>query len=188
MLGQELPDLGGGYLLVRMQGHPQSIVAMLKDRVRATAPALALDRIQIVGDALEAGRAVTRFTTQLAAGFAALALLLAAIGVYSLTAGEVAARWRELAIRLALGATRHEAVWTVIRPGAMALAMGVTIGIVAALGVGRWIGVLLHGVKPADPPTLLLVPILLCAVGLVAGLLAAARVFRADPAATLHRE
>ena len=119
---------------------------------------------------------------------AALALLLSAIGVYGLTAGEVAARWRELAIRLALGASRHTAMWAVIRPGAVALAVGVAVGVGAALGAGRTMTALLHGVDPADPPTFLAVPVLLAVVGLVAASLAAARVLRADPAATLRRE
>jgi hypothetical protein len=105
-----------------------------------------------------------------------------------LTAGEVAARWHELAIRLALGATRIEPIWTVLRSGATALAVGVAIGTCAALGAGRWIGVLLRGVGPADPPTLLAVPALLGVVGLAAGLRAALRVFWEDPAATLHRD
>jgi putative ABC transport system permease protein len=184
----EQAPIGGGYLLVRTLTEPQPVVAALKERLRATAPALALDRIQIVDDALENGRSVTRFTTRLAFTFAALALLLAATGVYALTAGEVATRWRELAIRLALGATRYEALWTVIRPGATAVAVGIAIGTGAALGVGRWISVLLRGVGAADPPTLIAVPALLGAVGLAAGLLAALRVLREDPAATLHRE
>src|SRR5439155_5264785 len=113
----QLPPLDGS-LLVRTAGEPRSIVPLLTARIRSIAPALALDRIRDVADLLDAGRAVTRFNTRLAGAFAVLALLLAAIGVYGLTAGEVAARWRELAVRLALGASRREALWTVIRPGA----------------------------------------------------------------------
>ena len=180
--------VAGGSLLVRTDGDLQSVVPALRARLRAVAPALALDRITRVAETLEAGRAVTRFNTQLASAFAALALLLSAIGVYGLTAGEVAGRWPELAIRLALGASRREAAWAVIRPGAVALAVGVTIGIAAALGAGRTMTALLHGVHPADPPTFVAVPVLLVVVGLVAASLAAARVLRADPAATLRRE
>ena len=180
--------VAGGSLLVRTDGDLQSVVPALRARLRAVAPALALDRITRVAETLEAGRAVTRFNTQLASAFAALALLLSAIGVYGLTAGEVAGRWPELAIRLALGASRREAAWAAIRPGAVALAVGVTIGIAAALGTGRTMTALLHGVDPADPPTFVAVPVLLVVVGLVAASLAAVRVLRADPAATLRRE
>ena len=180
--------VAGGVLLVRTDSDPQSVVPALRTRLRAAVPGLALDRINRVAEALEAGRAVTRFNTRLASAFAALALLLAAIGVYGLTAGEVATRWREIAIRLALGATRREATWTTMRPGAIAVAIGAAIGIAAARAAGRSMTALLYGVTPADPPTLLAVPVLLAIVGLAAASLAAARVLRADPAATLRGE
>src|SRR5207247_5039859 len=117
-----------------------------------------LDRITRVAETLEAGRAPARFNAQLVSSFAALALLLSAIGVYGLTAGEVTMRRRELAIRLALGARRRGAMWSVIRPGAIALAAGAVIGSVAALPSGRAMTALLHGVEPADPATFLAVP------------------------------
>ena len=180
--------VAGGSLLVRTDGDPQSIVPELTRRLRAVAPALARDRIVRVSDTLAGGRGVTRFSTQLASGFAALALLLASIGLYGLTAGEVAARWRELAVRMALGATRPEVLWTVLRPGTATLGAGVLVGVAASLATGRWMTALLHGVTPADPRTLLLVPAFLIAVGLAAASLAALRVLSADPAATLRSD
>jgi putative ABC transport system permease protein len=176
----------GGSLLVRTDGDPQAVVPALSARLRAVAPALARDRIRRVSDTLAVGRAVTRFSTQLASAFAVLALLLASIGLYGLTAGEVAARWRELAVRIALGAPRGEVLWTVLRPGARALGAGVVLGVAVTLGAGRWMAALLHGVTPADPQTLLLVPAFLVAVGLAAASLAALRALRADPATTLR--
>jgi predicted permease len=180
--------VAGGVLLVRTDSDPQSVVPALRTRLRAAAPGLALDRISRVAETLEAGRSMTRFNTQLASAFAGLAMLLSAIGVYGLTAGEVATRWREIAIRLALGATRREATWTTMRPGASALAIGAAIGIAAALAAGRSMTALLHGIEPTDPPTLVAVPVLLAIVGLAAASLAAVRVLRADPAATLRGE
>jgi len=180
--------VAGGSLLVRTDGDPLSIVPELTTRFRAVAPALARDRIVRVSDTLAEGRGVTRFSTQLASGFAALALLLASIGLYGLTAGEVAARWRELAVRMALGATRREVLWTVLRPAAATLGAGVVAGVTASLATGRWMAALLHGVTPADPRTLLAVPAFLIAVGLAAALLAVTRVLRADPAATLRTD
>jgi putative ABC transport system permease protein len=180
--------VAGGSLLVRTDRDPLSIVPELTTRLRSVAPALARDRIVRVSDTLAEGRGVTRFSTQLASGFAALALLLASIGLYGLTAGEVAARWRELAVRMALGATRREVVWTVVRPGAATLGAGVVVGVAASLATGRWMAALLHGVTPADPRTLIVVPVFLIAVGLGAALLAVIRVLRADPAATLRSD
>ena len=110
------------------------------------------------------------------------------IGVYGLKAVEVSARWRELAVRLALGASPREAFWTVIRPCAVILAAGAALGIVGAVSVGPMLASLLHGVGPADVPTLAIAPVLLGAMGILAAVLAARRVLRADPAATLRSE
>jgi predicted permease len=176
----------GGSLLVRTVDDPLQVVAALSMRLREVAPSLPRDRIHRVADALERARAIVRFNTRLAAAFAGLALMLAAIGVYGLTAGEVAMQWRELAIRMALGATRRELLWTVMRPSALVLAAGTTAGIAIALGTGRWMTALLHGITAADPSTLVAVPLFLGAVSLIASLLAAARVLRANVATTLR--
>jgi ABC-type antimicrobial peptide transport system permease subunit len=117
-----------------------------------------------------------------------LALLLSVIGVYGLTAGEVSAQWRELAVRLALGASHRGIVWTVVRPCAAVLAAGAAIGIVGAFGVRPALASLLHGVEPEDASTLVAAPMLLCVVGIAAAILAAGRVLRVDPAATLRGE
>jgi hypothetical protein len=180
--------IGGGVLLVRTDGDPRLVVPALTARIRAIAPTLALDRIQAVADTLAAGRAHARFTTELVSGFAGLALLLSAIGIYGLTAGEVVARSRELAVRIALGATRGEALWTVMRPGAAVLFAGGVVGFALSIGAGRWMTALLHGIQPSDPTTLLVAPVLLVIVGLVAASLAAAKVLRTDPAESLRRD
>jgi putative ABC transport system permease protein len=100
----------------------------------------------------------------------------------------VIARWRELAVRLALGATRHEAFWTIIGPSVTAVSIGVVIGIAAAFVTARWIQSLLHGVGPADPVTFIAAPILLVIVGLTGATAAALKVLKADPATTLRAE
>jgi predicted lysophospholipase L1 biosynthesis ABC-type transport system permease subunit len=184
----EQSPIGEGHLLVRTHGDPRSVISALRTRLHAVAPELAFDRIGRVAEALEESRAVTRFVTQATATFAGLALLLSMIGVYGLTAGDVSARWRELAIRLALGASRRDALWTVIRPCAAVLAAGTALGILGAVSVGPGLASLLHGVSPADLPTLTVAPILLSSIGLLAAIVAAKRVLRADPAATLRSD
>ena len=180
--------IAGGALVVQTTGPPESVTAALRTRLRRIAPTLALDRMYPVNDALAAGRAVSRFNAQLAAAFAVLAIVLAAIGVYGLIASEVALRWRELAVRLALGAPRRIALWAVMQPAARAIAVGVAAGVAATLVVARWLMPLLHGVSALDPATLVAVPVIIVAVGGMAALVAARRVLAADPAEALRSE
>jgi ABC-type antimicrobial peptide transport system permease subunit len=137
---------------------------------------------------LERSRAVTRFNTQLAGVFAGLALLLSAMGVYSLTSGEVAARKRELAVRIALGAFPRSALWAVMRRCAAVMATGAALGVGGAFAAAPLLASLLHGVGPADAATLLAAPSILVSVGLAAAALATAPVFWIAPAETLREE
>jgi predicted permease len=180
--------IGGGSLLIRTRSDPRAGIPGLVARLRGLLPGLATDRVHRVAETLEAGRAVIRFTTLLAATFAGLALLLSAIGVYGLVAGEVSARWRELAVRLAVGASQGDTIWSVIRPCAAILGGGSAIGVLGALSIGPAIQSLLHGVTPGDPYTLVFAPALLGLVGMMAAVLAAARVLRVDPASILRSE
>lgn len=184
----EQSPIGEGHLLVRTREDPRSVIPALTNRLRAVAPGLAFDRVARAAAPLEESRAVTRFVTQVTAVFSGLALLLSMIGVYGLTAGDVAARWREIAVRLALGASAGEAVWTVMRPCAVILGAGAAIGIAGALSVGPALGSLLHGVGPTDVATVAGAPLLLVLVGMLAAALASRRVLQADPASTLRSE
>lgn len=184
----EQAPIAEGHLLVRAHIDAQLVMPVLADRLRRTAPALPFDRVSRVAAVLEDSRAVTRFLSQVAGTFAGLALLLSMIGVYGLTAGEVAARWREIAIRLALGASRREALWTVIRPCMLVLAAGATLGLLGAVGMGPVLGSLLSGVAATDLETLVAAPMLLAGIGIVAAMVAAIGVLRAEPAATLRSE
>ena len=186
-LPEEQMRIGQGSLLVRTSIDSRAAITALRARLQIVAPEFAFDRIEDVSAALAAGRASSRFTTQIASAFAGLALLLAAIGVYGLTTAEVASRWRDVAVRLALGASRTQAFWDVMRPGTRALTAGVAVGLVTAAAAARWITSLLHGVQPADPPVLVTVPLLLIITGLAAAALAARRMLHADPAEMLRK-
>jgi predicted permease len=180
--------IGGGSLLIRTRNDPRASIPGLTARLRPLLPGLAADRVRRVAESLESGRALIRFTTLLAATFAGLALLLSAIGVYGLVAGEVSALWRELAVRLAVGASHGDVLWTVIRPCAAILGGASAIGVLGALNLAPALRSLLHGVTPSDPYTLAFAPVLLGLTGMMAAGLAAARVLQADPATTLRSD
>jgi putative ABC transport system permease protein len=178
---------GAGFLMVRTGGRPAAAMTGLSERLRQVAPALARDRIHVVADDLARGRAVERFSTQMASAFAILALGLAAVGLYGLTADELGRRQREIAIRLAVGGTRTAASWGVMRPTGLALVAGAVLGLGGALIAARWMRGLLHGVGPADPAALAAAPALFAVVAAVAFVTAASRIRRANPVDLLRQ-
>ena len=180
--------IGGGFLIVRVQGDPRAALSVVASRVREVAPQLPVDRVRPLADVLEPGRALTRFSTRLVTTFAVLALLLSAIGVYGLTAGEVALRWREIAVRIALGASHRSVLLTVLRPSAGVIVAGSAAGIVGALAAAPMLSSLLHGVDPDDRLMLAMAPVVLMSIGSLAAVLASARVLWVAPAETLRTE
>jgi ABC-type antimicrobial peptide transport system permease subunit len=129
-----------------------------------------------------------RLTAMFAGFFAALALLLAAIGLYGLMSYTVAQKEREIGIRVALGAEPGRVVREVLRDGLALTLSGVTAGFAAALATVHLVKSLLFGVVPHDPVTLLTAPATLIIVAIVACLLPAARAARIDPMMALRSE
>ena len=184
----EQSPIGEGHLLVSTQGDPRSAIPALTARLREVAPGFAFDRVGRVAQTLEDSRAATRFVTRAAATSAGLALLLSMIGVYGLTAGDVSVRRREIAIRLALGATRRGVLWTMVRPCAVVLGAGTAIGLAGSVSVGPTMASLLHGVAPTDLPTLVGAPVLLIGIGTLSAGIAASRVLRRDSPSALNSD
>jgi putative ABC transport system permease protein len=122
----------------------------------------------------------------LLASFAALALLLAALGIYGVVSYLVAQRTNEIGIRMALGAQRSHVLKMVIGQGAKMALIGVALGLTAALGLTRLMSKMLFGVKPSDPLTFLAVAALLIAVALLACYIPARRATRVDPVVALR--
>jgi len=129
-----------------------------------------------------------RFNMLLLATFAGLALLLAAIGIYSVLAYTVRRRVREIGIRMALGAQTFDVVRLIVSEGMRPTIIGAAIGIAGALAVGRVISGLIYGVKPTDVITFAVVTLGLLGVSLLASILPAYRATRIEPLKTLREE
>jgi predicted permease len=129
-----------------------------------------------------------RLMATITALFGALALLMAAIGLYGVLAYSVAQRTREIGIRTALGAQRGRVIFMVIRQTAAMIGIGVAVGTAAALALGSFIASMLYDVKPRDPDTLAIAALLLFLVAAVAAYLPARRAARVDPLTALRYE
>jgi ABC-type antimicrobial peptide transport system permease subunit len=130
----------------------------------------------------------TRFDMWLMTLFGACALLLAAIGVYGLTAYSVQQRTTEIGIRVALGADQRRVRRMVVRDGMRVAAAGISIGTVAALALARLLAAFLFGVSPRDPAVFVAVPLVLSGVAVIALWVPARRAARLDPLVALRRE
>jgi putative ABC transport system permease protein len=129
-----------------------------------------------------------RFNTLLLGAFAGLALLLAAVGIYSVLSYSVKRRVREIGIRLALGAGLRDVLRMVVFEGMRPTLVGVVIGAAGALALGRVLSGLIYGVKPTDPITFVAVAVLLSVIALLASIIPAYRATKVDPMAALRYE
>ena len=129
-----------------------------------------------------------RFTTLLLAGFAALAALLGAIGIYGVMSYSVSQRTREIGIRMALGAQAADVLRVVMRYGITLVGGGVTLGLIASFVLTRLISDLLFGVAPTDPGTIVVITAFLTSVAFIACLIPARRATRVDPVTSLRVE
>ena len=118
--------------------------------------------------------------------FAIIAIVLAAVGLYSVTAYSVAQRTQEIGIRMALGAEGQQVRWLILRRGIIQVAVGLTLGLAAALGTGRLLQGMLVGTGPADAVTLVSISVVLVTVAVMACFWPARRATRLDPVKALR--
>jgi putative ABC transport system permease protein len=172
-------------LIVRTAGDPRAFVPSLHALARQQDPSLVFDSIMTLEDQVLTSLARPRLYAGLIAGFAGLALIVAAVGLFGVLSYTVAQRSRELAVRSALGARPAQLVGLVLRQGLAVAAAGVVLGLVAASALVQLIATMLYGVPTRDPVTYVAVPAILLVVALVACAVPAVRAARVDPIGVL---
>jgi putative ABC transport system permease protein len=185
----QMPSANGNHsLLVRVNGDPSAFAPTLRSIVRELDPALALFGVEPLAQTLSSSMSQRRFTMLVLALFAAVALLLAAVGVHGVLSYTVAQRTREIGIRMALGADPHGVRSLVVTQGAKLTMKGLAFGLVGALVITRLLAVLLYGVSARDPVTYASVALALGAVALTASWFPARRAAGVDPMVALRAE
>ena len=178
----------GGFLTVRTTGDPMSIAPTVRAQVRELDPNIPVANIRPMTEVVSTALATPRLTGFLMGSFAAIALMLAAVGIYGVLSYLVARRTHEIGIRLAVGADRSQVLALVLKQGLMLAGGGIALGIVAALLLTRLMQSLLYQVRPSDPATFAIVTFALVAVALVASAVPAYRATRVSPLVALRTE
>ena len=132
--------------------------------------------------------APSRFNMVMLAAFAGLGLLLAGLGVYGIVSAVVVSRFKEIGLRMALGAGRGSVLHTVMRDALLPAMLGGSLGLVAAVALSRYLQVLLFEVEPLDPTALMAAPVILVTIAVVASYVPARRAADIDPASTLRED
>jgi putative ABC transport system permease protein len=175
-------------LAVRTSLDPASVTSAIREQVFAIDKDLPLYNIATMDQLVSNSVAQPRLNLSLLVAFAALALVLAAVGVYGVMAYAVTQRTQEFGIRMALGASPADVLKQVFLEGGRLAALGLALGLIAALALTRLMASLLFGVKPGDPVTLGVAAALLAFVALAACYIPARRATRVDPLVALRYE
>ncbi|MDP6579614.1 MAG: ABC transporter permease [Vicinamibacterales bacterium] len=179
---------GGVTLAIRTEGDPLTAVPFLRSAVLELDPSLPLDDVMTMEARLATSVAQPRFYAILLGVFAALALILASVGIYGILSYGVSQRSTEIGVRMALGAHRRNILRLVLQQGAWMIGLGVALGLLGAYSVSGLLASLLFGVTATDPLTFAAVPAVLITVAVVACYIPARRATRVDPMVALRYE
>jgi predicted permease len=180
--------MSGMTILVHTANDPLTIASAARAELQQLDPELPLAGVATMDQLLADSLSRARFTMLLLGIFAAVALVLAAVGIYGLIAFSVTQRTQELGIRIALGAQRHDVLRMVLAQGTRLTLLGLALGVFAALALSRLLATLLFNVSAADPLTFVSVATLLALVALLACFIPARRATRVDPIVALRYE
>jgi predicted permease len=184
----DYPFAWPAYLLVRTRVEPLTLAAAVRNAVWDVDRDQPVASMRTMQDVLDRELASRDTQLTLVGAFAALALLLASVGLYGVLSYTVAQRTAEIGLRMALGAETAVVVRGVIRGALKLAAIGIALGLAAAFGVTRFLGSFLYGVSPMDPPTLAGVATLLVVVTVLASYVPARRAARVEPVLALRSD
>ncbi len=189
-LGNPATDLNGngGFIVLRTSLPPELMENQLRSTVRSLDPQLPLTQLQTMEHAISDSEAPRRFNTVLISSFAAAALLLAILGIYSVIAFTVAMRMHEMAIRMALGSQRSSIVGLVMTSGLKLAAAGSIIGLAGAIAASRLLKSFVFGVSTLDPLVLVVAAFVVLLLAMAASMLPARRAATIEPVKALRAE
>jgi ABC-type antimicrobial peptide transport system permease subunit len=164
------------------------VAAAVREAVRAIDKDQPVDKVTTMSSVVSASFVGRSFYMQLLGTFAALAFILASVGIYGVVSYSVAQRTREIGIRVALGARRRDVLGLVLKEAMRLTAFGVGLGLVGAFAATRVLRSLLFEVKPTDPATFICLSLLLTLVALLASYIPARRATKVDPLVALRYE
>jgi ABC-type antimicrobial peptide transport system permease subunit len=183
---------GGVIVMARFEGASREAGPAFIDSIRRAVQGQnsqnVIFRLQMMNEALAGSLARHRFSMTLLGAFAAIALLLASVGLYGVISYLVGQRTHELGVRIALGARGSDVLRLVVNHGMKMALGGVAIGLAAAFGLTRLMANMLYGVSPTDPLTFACIALLLAAVAMAACLVPAWRATKVDPLVALRQE
>jgi putative ABC transport system permease protein len=173
-------------LVLRTSLPASTLEAQIRGAIQSVDPGLPMFNVTSMDEVLDASLASRRFSANLVAGFAGMALLLGSIGIYGLLAYMVGQRSREIGLRLALGAQRADVLRLVMGRGVVLAGLGIAAGVIFSASTSSMMASLLYGVRPHDPAVFLVAPLLLLIVALLASYIPAWRATKVDPIAALR--
>ena len=186
---QQFPLLGSSYLLVRpSNSDPLMLVPAIRREVATLDSDQPLAEIKTLDQRLTASVAQQRFVMSMLVCFAALALLLAVVGIYGIMSYVSQQRTREIAIRMALGAQQQEVIWMIVREGLLLGLLGAALGMAIARSASHFLSSMLYGVAPSDPYTFVIVLISLVFTTVCACYFTARRAAKVEPLKILRYE
>ncbi len=174
------------FVVARTAGDPLSVAGAIRSEIRHMDATLPIANVRSMNDVVATALATPRLTGFLLSAFAAIALALAAVGIYGLLAFVVSQRTREIGIRLAIGADRSQVLGMVLRHGLLLTAVGIGAGLLGAYALTRLMESLLYEVRPNDPITFAAVAAALLFIALLASFLPARRATRVSPITALR--